>query len=93
MRSHDGLFLCGGFGKQLWLLYKFTCAHIGANENEAGRGKNLQPSCLPHVWLTRWGGWFKAVALPLPSRHETLPRLGSVPLISWIEGLAGKRAH
>lgn len=41
----------------------------------------------------KMGGWFKAVALPLPSRHETLPRLGSVPLISWIEGLAGKRAH
>lgn len=41
----------------------------------------------------KMGGWFKAVALPLPSWHETLPRLGSAPLISWIEGLAGKRAQ
>lgn len=48
-----GLFACSGFGKQLWLLYKFPCAHIGANVNEGGRGANtaalLPPTCLANT--------------------------------------------
>lgn len=74
---------------------------IGANENEGGRGANtaalLPPTCLADT-MGRGGvggggvnvqHCTHAVALPLPSWHETLPRLGSAPLISSIEGLAG----
>lgn len=56
MRSHDGLFVRGGFGKQLWFLYKFMCAHRGANENEGRRGKNAATLLPPTRLADTMGG-------------------------------------